>query len=155
MNTKAVNTKTSWWPRFIIATFVFFALFIGNMVRQAMQSDVDLVSKDYYKKELAYQEHINQINATQNLNREVLINNAEAAELISLVFPENAASTITGTVHFFRPSDAKQDFEIPLHLNSDKQQHIPTKALAKGLWRIKLTWSVGERDYYQQQDITL
>lgn len=156
MNATHTKPKASWWPKLIIATFVFFALFIGNMVRQAMQSDVDLVSKDYYKNEIAFQEHINKVSATQKLSESIIINHAVAAEQISLVFPQNIASEdLKGSVQFFRPSDAKLDFEVPLKLNSDNQQHISTTELAKGMWRVKINWHSHNQDYYLQKDITL
>lgn len=156
MNQITLKSKASWWPKIIIATFIFFALFIGNMVRQAMQSDVDLVSKDYYKNEIAYQQHINKVNATQALHEQVLVNYASAANQISLVFPETInAGTVKGRVQFFRPSDAKLDFELPLQLNSDAQQHIGTQKLTAGLWRIKINWQINSREYYLQKDINL
>ncbi|WP_034257420.1 FixH family protein [Adhaeribacter aquaticus] len=156
METKLQNNYSSWWPKAIIGTFVFFALFIGNMVRQAMKSDVDLVSKDYYKQEIAYQQHINQVTATQKISDQIFINQADAAEQLSLVFPSQyAGQKVTGQVHFFRPSDAKLDFEMPLNLNSDQQQHIHTNVMVKGLWRVQLNWNVAGTEYFIQKDITL
>ena len=49
------------WPYAIIAVFVLFAAYIGSMVYQAMRSDVDLVSADYYKQELAYQQRMESV----------------------------------------------------------------------------------------------
>ncbi|WP_205503368.1 FixH family protein [Rufibacter psychrotolerans] len=156
MSAKAISSKTAWWPRLIIAAFVFFALFIGNMVRQAMNSDVNLVSKDYYQQELAYQQHMNQVKATQALEAQVLLTHAQAAEQFSIVFPAGVkAAEVKGQVNFFRPSDAKQDFTLDLALNEDGQQHIRTAALAKGLWRVQLNWKQAGKDYYLQKDITL
>ena len=156
MKSTPIQTKSSWWPKLIIATFVFFALFIGNMVRQAMNSDVELVSKDYYKKELAFQQHINQVNAAQELREQIIITHAVAAEQISLVFPENTIPENTkGSIQFFRPSDPGLDFETPLKLNSDKQQHFRTTHLTKGLWRVKINWKTGKQAYYLQKDITI
>ncbi|RNI28207.1 hypothetical protein EFA69_19260 [Rufibacter immobilis] len=156
MNAKALPSKTSWWPKVIIATFVFFGLFIGNMVRQAMKSDVDLVSKDYYQKEIAYQQHMNQVQATQNLETQVILTHAEAAEQFSIVFPAGVKATdVKGQVNFFRPSDAKQDFTLDLKLNEDGQQHIRTAALAKGLWRVQLSWQEAGKPYFLQKDITV
>ena len=156
MNTTAINKKTSWWPKLIIATFVGFGLFIGNMVRLAMKTDVDLVSQDYYKKEIAYQQHINQVSATHKLDNDIMISHAAAAEQLSLVFPKNLATDkVTGMVHFFRPSDAKMDFELPLTLNSDGQQHIRTSEMSKGLWRVQLNWQANNQHYFLQKDIII
>ena len=146
--TTTTNNKSSWWPKLIIAAFAGFALFIGNMVRQAMQTEVDLVSQDYYQQEIAFQKHINQVQATQAL--------AAAAEQLSLVFPaESGPEPVAGQIRFFRPSNAKLDFTLPLQLNQDHQQHIPTHSLAKGLWRVHLTWQRQGQDYFLEKVITL
>ncbi|QMU26660.1 FixH family protein [Adhaeribacter radiodurans] len=157
MNAAIINkTNTSWWPKFIIAAFILFAFFIGYMVRLAMQTDVDLVSKDYYKKEIAYQQHLNQVKETNNLSGEVTIVQAAAAEQLSLVFPEVfTPQKITGSIHFFRPSDAKLDFEVPVQLNNDRQQHISTERLTKGLWRVQINWQAANKNYYIQKEITI
>ena len=154
--TTTTNNKSSWWPKLIIAAFAGFALFIGNMVRQAMQTEVDLVSQDYYQQEIAFQKHINQVQATQALNGQVSITLAAAAEQLSLVFPaESGPEPVAGQIHFFRPSNAKLDFTLPLQLNQDHQQHIPTHSLAKGLWRVHLTWQRQGQDYFLEKVITL
>ena len=151
-----LKKKGSWWPKLIIAAFVMFGAFIGYMVYQAMQTDVDLVSADYYKKEIAYQQHIDQVKATQGLSEQVLINQASAAQTISLVFPEGLTPVeVQGTVNFFRPSDAKLDYEVPLQLNIDNQQHISTAKMAKGFWRVQINWQVADQSYFNQKDIRI
>ncbi|MGV3503859.1 MAG: FixH family protein [Adhaeribacter sp.] len=156
MNTSAVKNKSSWWPKLIVAAFVGFALFIGNMVRQAMRTDVDLVSKDYYQKEIAYQDHIDQVAATRRLEAQVRIVHAAAAGQLSLDFPAASRPAAgQGQVRFFRPSDAQLDFELPLQLNAEGQQHIPTGRLARGMWRVQVTWSLQGQDYFLEKNISL
>jgi hypothetical protein len=156
MNTHATQNKSSWWPKLIVAAFIGFALFIGNMVRQAMQTDVDLVSKDYYQQEIGYQKHINQVQATRQLAAQVAITQAAAAEQLSLVFPAGTSPAPgQGQVHFLRPSNARLDFTLPLQLNPEGQQHIRTAALAKGRWRVQLTWQRNGQDYFLEKEIKL
>jgi hypothetical protein len=156
MNTNATQSKSSWWPKLILAAFVGFALFIGNMVRQAMQTDVDLVSQDYYQKEIGYQKHINQVKATRDLAGQVTMTHAATAGQLSLVFPASKSlAPDKGQLRFFRPSNANLDFTLPLRLNGEGQQHIPTDALAKGRWRVQLSWQRGGQYYFLEKEITL
>ncbi|OYZ47929.1 MAG: hypothetical protein B7Y19_07425, partial [Sphingobacteriales bacterium 24-40-4] len=46
------------WGNKLVVVFVAFALFMGYMVYRALSTKYDLVSKDYYKDELRYQERI-------------------------------------------------------------------------------------------------
>lgn len=157
MSTATLNkNNTSWWPKLIIATFLSFGFFIGYMVRQAMKSDVDLVSKDYYKKEIAYQQHLNQVTETNKLAHQITIAQAKSAGQLSIAFPESFSNErVSGTIHFFRPSEAKLDFEVPLQLNTDQQQHIRTGHLATGLWRVQINWQATGKDYFIQKEITI
>lgn len=157
MNTTTIHkTNTSWWPKLIISAFILFAFFIGYMVRLAMQTDVDLVSKDYYKKEIAYQQHMNQVAETNKLTSQITLVQATAAQQLSMVFPVNFANQkISGTIYFFRPSDAKLDFELPVQLNTELQQHVATSQLAKGLWRVQINWLANNKAYYFQKEITI
>ena len=156
MNTTAVKKRASWWPKLIVAAFAGFVLFIGNMVRQAMGTEVDLVSKDYYQKEIAYQDHIDQVEATRLLEDQVRIVHAPAAGQLSLDFPVSSRPPAgQGQVRFFRPSDAQLDFELPLQLNAEGQQHISTGKLARGRWRVQVSWTRQGKDYFLEKTITL
>jgi hypothetical protein len=76
------------------------------------------VSKDYYQKEIAYQQHMNTVAQTKESNAEIQVTLAEAAGQLVIAFPEfYQGEKVSGNVNFFRPSDAKLDFEIPLSLN--------------------------------------
>ena len=157
MNTAHTKPNTfTWWPRVIIGFFVLFAIFIGNFVRMAMQSDVDLVSKDYYQKEIAFQEHINTVAQTKENNAEIQVTLAEAAGQLVVAFPEfYKGQKVAGTVQFFRPSDAKLDFEFPLNLNDARQQFIPVEKLEKGRWKVQVSSEANGKSYFTEQIITL
>lgn len=157
MNIAQAKPSTfTWWPRVIIGFFILFAIFIGNFVRMAMRSDVDLVSKDYYQKEIAYQQHMNTVAQTKENNAEIQITLAEAAGQLVIAFPEfYAGQKVTGTVKFFRPSNAKLDFELPLNLNEARQQFIPVDKLEKGHWKVQISNEVNGKSYFSEQIITL
>jgi hypothetical protein len=157
MNTAHTKPNTfSWWPRIIIGFFILFAIFIGNFVRMAMKSDVDLVSKDYYQKEIAYQQHMNTVAQTKENNAEIQVTLAEAAGQLVVAFPEFfAGQKVSGSVKFFRPSDAKLDFEIPLNLNDSRQQFIPVDKLKKGLWKVQISSKANGKSYFTEQTINL
>ena len=157
MNTAHAKPNTfTWWPRVIIGFFVLFAIFIGNFVRMAMQSDVDLVSKDYYQKEIAYQQHMNTVAQTKENNAEIQVTLAEAAGQLVIAFPEFfQGRQVAGKVNFFRPSDAKLDFETALNLNEGRQQFIPVEKLEPGLWKVRVNSEVNGKSYFTEQVITL
>ena len=75
---------------------------------------------------------------------------------ITLVFPKiNATANVAGTVTLYRPSNSQLDQVIPLQLNTDLSQAIPTDRLAKGMWRMKIDWTAGDNTYFIEDSFEL
>ncbi|MBA9078991.1 FixH family protein [Rufibacter quisquiliarum] len=141
-------------PYIIITAFILFGSYIGFMVYGAMQSEVNLVSKDYYAEELAYSQRMKQLQETQQLEQPIHIVSAEMAEQLVIQFPKELAKA-EGIVHLFRPSDEKLDVVLKLELSPEGLQNINTASLAKGHWRVQVTGKLNGKEYYQAQDVTL
>ncbi|SFP89174.1 Nitrogen fixation protein FixH [Hymenobacter arizonensis] len=148
--------KRSPWPYAIVAVFVLFAAYIGSMVYQAMQTDVNLVSADYYQQELAHQQRMDAVARTAALATPVQLRHEAASRRLTLELPAAlAGQTVQGQVHFFRPSDKALDFKLPLQPAADRRQVVNTSKMAPGLWRVQLDFTVGGQAYFLEQDLTL
>lgn len=114
--------------------------------------DHDLVTEDYYMREIRYQD---EIDAEMNLNdfdEEIQGKKTEDGWLI--VFPEEVdASKIKGTVFLYRPSDKKLDFDFPIQL-SDSRLVIPDHRLLEGRWDITINWNYNNKNYLYKNAIT-
>jgi len=150
------TNNRSLWPYAIVATFVLFAGYIGYMVKQAMSTSVDLVSKDYYQKEIAYEQHMNTLKRTAQLSEAVQMQYSKATQDLTITLPQElAGKQVAGTVHFFRPSDVNLDFKVPLTLNSNLEQSLSTAKLAPGYWKVLLNFTAGDEAYFQELEITV
>ncbi|MBF9239312.1 FixH family protein [Hymenobacter sp. BT683] len=148
--------KRNIWPYAIIAVFVLFAAYIGSMVYRAMQTDVNLVSADYYQKELAHQQRMDAVARTTALPTPVQIRHDAASRRLTLELPAAlAGQAVQGQVHFFRPSNEDLDFALPLQPAADLRQSINTSKMAPGLWRVQLDFTAGGQAYFLEQDLTL
>jgi len=56
-------------------------------------------------------------------------------------------------VSFYRPSDQRLDFEIPISLSSSKML-IPDEVLAGGRWDIKIRWHYEGQELLFKKQIT-
>lgn len=97
----------SWGYRITILT-LGFVCFMTFLVISAFRQDFDLVTEDYYAKELQFQNQIekqsNQMQLKDSLSCIVSDNN------VIIKFPDELIqNNITGEVLFFRPSDADKD----------------------------------------------
>ena len=148
--------KRSAWPYAIVAVFVLFALYIGSMVYQAMQTDVNLVSADYYPQELVHQQRMDAVARTAALPVPIEITHSDASRRLSLQLPPAlAGQAVHGQVHFFRPSNQALDFTLPLQPAADLRQLVNTSKMAPGFWRVQLDFTAGGQAYFLEQDLTL
>ncbi len=145
--------KWNWGTGILLSIIVFMALLV-SIVYVFMNQDVDLVTRDYYNKELKYQDRINKINNTTEMGKEVGILFSD--NIVSLTFPDSVFSKkASGTIYFYRPSGSKKDFSVPLEVLDNNTQLVNTAALEKGLWRVKVEWGMGGKDFYTEKSIII
>ena len=154
MNTPAPQPPRSLWPYAIIAWMALFATGVFSYIVFAQGHKMDLVRADYYDEEIKFQQQIDRVNRTKAVERQVAITRAEGAIRIVLP-PEHARQKPTGTVHLYRPSNAKLDQQIPLSLGGEAVQNIDTKSLQSGLWKVRVTWKVGDEEFFHDQSVVL
>ena len=144
--------KISWGTGIVIGIVVFVVISI-TMTVIFMTQDVSLVSDNYYEKSLSYQDEIDKQSRTKSLDEEVNIN--FNGEVITVSFPSDYISKdISGEIFFYRPSNPKLDFALPLQL-VEGSHNIPVERLEKGFWRIKLNWTMDGNGYYNERAITV
>jgi nitrogen fixation protein FixH len=149
------NKKFTFWPYAVVIGLVSFMGYIVYFVIQAMNQDVDLVSKDYYAQEIAYQDQIDRVRRTQALG-DVMLTYKEEGQTILLQVPATYSDKkLNGTVTLFRPSDDKLDQQLPLQLGRDLSQLIEVGKLEKGLWKVRVNFSDGEDAYYSEKTIQI
>jgi hypothetical protein len=140
------------WGYKIIAVY---AVFISGMLFLAFKSteqDIQLVTEDYYAKELVYQQKIDEIKRTALLSDslELAFNN----RTLTIIFPNDfSAKKIIGTVTLYCPSDQKMDQHQSFDVN-DKKVVVQMPGTKQGLHYVKLSWMVeGIRYYYEKKII--
>ncbi len=137
------------WGYRIALTYIAFVTLILTMVVMSFQYDVNLVAKDYYKQEIAYQQEIDKISNTQNLRQEPEFRFKPEASALQVQFPHH--EEVQGMLTLYRPSDARKDQKYPLTLDQEGNLYIPSKGLQAGLWRIKLDWQADGLAYYLEK----
>ena len=119
-----------------------------------MNQDVDLVASDYYNKGIHHQEQIDRMNRTNALDEKVKINPENG--FVRLIFPKLfRQKSFNGTIQFYRPSDYKKDFVIPLSIDTSGQQIISTQILEKGYWKVKIDWTQDSVEYYKESSFVI
>jgi hypothetical protein len=142
------KSKFNWGTGILITIIVFMVITIGTVVF-LMNQDVDLVASDYYNKGIEHQAQIDRVNRTNLMTKTVLINSENG--FVRLIFPKSfSQNNFNGTIQFYRPSDSKKDFSIPLSVDTSGQQIISTQSIAKGYWKVKVDWTQDFVEYYKE-----
>jgi len=132
------------WGHGIAIVIGAFMIMILYFLFNSFTYKQELVSDDYYAKEVAYQQEIDKRENTQGLPIE-----AEFTEKgLVLTFPH---STAKGKLHFFRPSNLDLDFELEINADSNSQQIILPEKFKSGLWKLKADWKDKGKAYFHEQ----
>ncbi|WP_372768604.1 FixH family protein [Lutibacter sp.] len=136
------------WPAGIVIALSAFIIFILSYVYKATfvsQYDHHLVSDDYYKDELNYQQEIDKLNKSAALKEDVTL--TKVTEGLLIKFPsEFDPQKIAGTISFQRPSNDKIDFQFPIKLIA-ADYLILDKNLVEGRWNVKIEWTINGAAY--------
>lgn len=150
----SVTTKSrNPWPLAITGFFIAAIIFIVAFIAFAMRQREDLVSADYYEREVRYQSQLDSMNRSQALAARVVITYEPVARRIVITLPDAYRRGAAGRVQLYRPSDARLDREVPLALDADGIQHLDATQLQDGLWKVRVKWSVNGQDYFLDQPV--
>lgn len=145
--------KLSWGKR-IAMLYIGFVALIVIMITMSMRQRVELVSDDYYDRELAFQKKIDEMNNANALSEKITHSITDNSFLIA--FPSQfKSSEVEGEIVFFRPSDASKDFKSKIQLDAEAKQEIDRKNLSKGMYKMQISWSVNGIPYFVEETIVI
>jgi nitrogen fixation protein FixH len=145
--------KWNWGTGIVIVMACFISFILYFVIRMSTEEAYshDLVTEEYYAKEMVYQQEIDAETNTNNLNTK--IGSKKQKEGWMLTFPDELDPTkINGKVFLYRPSNQILDFEIPLELSSPDLL-IPDKNLIDGRWNITIDWTYEGKSFMYKEEI--
>lgn len=148
--------KWNWGTGIVIGMAAFIIFILQYVIRVQIDDkyDNELVTTDYYQKEIHIDENYNAENNAlklgENLNIKVIENG------ISINFPEEwKSNNINGTISLYRPSDQKLDHSLPIQLTDSNNLLIPKNLLAGGRWDISLSFNYENTSYLKKETLNL
>jgi hypothetical protein len=110
-----------------------------------------LVVEEYYKHDANYQQELAKLQNGADLEEKPVF--TQTAEGITITFPVAFDfKKISGNVSFYRSSNKKLDFEVPISMTSPTLL-IPKKRLLGGLWDITINWKYNSVEYISKETI--
>ena len=142
------------WGHKLIGVFLVFAGMMSYLVYQSVTTRFDLVSKEYYKDELQFQQVIDGTKRANQLSSKVTIE--QNGHFLVLRLPnEMKQATVTGKIWFYCADDARKDKKIPLQVNADAVQQIDARQFLFGNYTAKISWESNQQLYYTETKITI
>jgi len=142
------------WGHKVTLGFLAFAGMIIYLVFQSVQTKYDLVSKEYYKDELQYQQIIDGASRANQLSQKVSI--VQTKDHINIQLPDEMKNTlVTGSILFYCADNARKDIRLTLQVNTDALQQISSQSFMPGNYTAKIRWESGGKQYYSEQFITI
>lgn len=147
---------SSIWPRSILVFFAVAILSLAIFITWAVQQNIDLVQPDYYAEEIRFQQQIERLRRTQPTHLQASIIYDSTRQSITVALPATFPPLETsGRIHLYRPSDAALDKNVKLALTADGRQHIDTRSLNAGWWKVRLYWTVRGEEFYSERALLI
>ena len=148
-----MKMKINWGTGIVIAfaLFISFILYFVFSVQSDSKYDNDLVVEEYYKHDAKFGDEMVRVQNAQDLAQKPEFKND--SEGVTIVFPAVfVPKDIKGTVSFYRSSNKKFDFNVPISLSSSSL-NIPKKRLLGGRWEINMEWQYDGKQYLTKETI--
>ena len=141
------------WGNKLIVVFILFAMLICTMVYKAFHSKPHLVSEEYYKDELRYQDKIDGMANTAKLSDAIV---SQDSTSVTIQLPKELnGGKIIGEAWFYCKTDEGKDKKFPLEVDSTGKQTILKKQLLKTGYQVKLSWKIDSTNYFTEKEIIL
>jgi hypothetical protein len=147
-------TSRNLWPLGIVLTLSVFIVSTVGLIVMACSQRTDLVTPDYYEREIKFQGQIDRVERTQRAAGQASVAYDPAAKCITVSLPANqAAREISGRIELYRPSAAGMDRSIKLAPDTNGVQRLDAAGLAPGLWKVRISWTVERQDYFLDEKV--
>jgi hypothetical protein len=147
------RTKFNWGWGIFIVLMLFFGTIIFRIILSLGIED-DVITKDYYHKELNYEKEIQKQKNTNQLTEKVLL--SQTGNFILITFPKAFNyNTIQGNVQFYCPSKTNKDLLFKIEPDTNNIQKFSISNFSEKRYQVKVDWTSDSISYYQEFNINL
>ncbi len=143
----------NWGWKIFIGYTGFMAMILALVFLSSAQT-FHLVTPNYYEKEQSWDDRMERVKNTQQLEDGVSIQYQPTKSAIVIQFPKSLPEP-SGKIELYRPVDARQDLTFDIVVDEVHSQLIHAEKLSKGVWRIHISWEAEEVPYYSEQVLVI
>lgn len=135
------------WGKGITIFLVLFIGFITTLAVILMRANTELVSEDYYIKEIKYSD---EIDAEQNARNSGAVLQTEVSESGLSIHIQKEGFSNGIEVHLLRGNNQEQDISIT---SDGPSAYIDRKDLKKGKYTLTVTWQSDDQPHQLKKEI--
>lgn len=141
------------WGYKILVVYLTFVAGIAVLVIKSSNQKVDLVTPDYYAKELKFQQQIDAVKRTEALTDPVKYEVVNRKIIISFS-SEFAAKNLKVSVQLYCPSDDKRDIVKNIE-TTEGTVVLDVPSINRGSHELHVSWQSEGKAYYYESRLTL
>lgn len=141
------------WGTGLLITIIIGVSFFVSFILFSLTQDINLVSEDYFPKEIAYSKKLERINNADKLSEKISLKKENNQIIIS--YPLNKVDNISGNILLYYVTSYRHDKTISIKPNKNAKQIILTNDLQKGRYYIKIEWEANGIKYFQEFKVTI
>lgn len=141
------------WGNKLLITFIVFGTGMSYMVYRSISTKFDLVSKEYYKDELAYQQVIDGTKNANALSGKVIITK-ENKDIVLQLPEELKGKSISGSIWFYSAADETKDRRFDLKTDAEGKQIFDRKMFFPINYKLKIDWKANDEHFYTETDFS-
>ena len=140
----------NWGKGLTIAIIAFMSFILYMVITLMTKGNADLVSEDYYKKEIEYEKEITALKNSENATEKVTIN--DKGEFIVFQFP-TTKEIDNIEIHLLRPNNDKAD--LTFSEKDTKNVMIEKKKLEKGVYKASIRYDSEGQPFLQKEELNI
>lgn len=137
------------WGTGIAIVITIACIGILFMVYKASTFNFELVTKDYYEKEVTYNQQLNAIANAKGLSDSLKIESQE--DFLIIKFPNLDNAPINGSLTLYCVTDASKDIIKDIELDSHGIMLFDQKTLIKSSYKAIASFTSNGKEYYMEQ----
>jgi hypothetical protein len=128
---------------------------MAYLIYRSVNTNYELVEKDYYKNELRYQEVIDATQSANALVSPVKMEQADDGNIVLQLPEEMKEQSVSGDIWFYCAYDAAKDRKFVLQPDANGTQTFQLHTLASGKYTVRIGWTGNGKKYYAEKELTV
>ncbi len=142
------------WGIKITVLYLGFVALILTLVFTCFGHKTELEYKDYYVRELKFQEQIDASSNAANLETPIDYQ-VKGAHILIKIPKELLSSDFAGKIILLKPSDSSKDKTLQLTPDAEGKQIINGSGFTKGAYKMQIAFNSNGRSYFKENTINL